>query len=220
MKHTIRLSDYPTIRLSDYPTIRKIILPLSAQLSKTLLILAFSITSLCGQQCILGDPSVFVGCDPVIQNMDAPGPFFVRIFVHVIRKDDGTGGITDEQVQEGIDFLHDAYDEHEIFFIWDCNIDNIPSSTWYYANSPLSGFFQSTPFNNHFNTSGINIYIFPDRPYPYATFEGLAKSSPGKACLVMGNYPLAPYQAFSRSHILSHEVGHCLGLLHTPPPYG
>lgn len=69
--------------------------------------------------------------------------------------------------------------------------------------------------NNNPHSDGIDIYLFPDHPSPNANGAGLAEDYGSTAFYVTGNYSLPPYGSRVKSHVLSHEIGHCLGLLHT-----
>jgi hypothetical protein len=162
------------------------------------------------------DPEFFVGCDPVLHQMDAQGPFILNIFTHAIRDNNGNGGVTYEQVETSVGYLNEVFNPEQIFFRWDCNVNDINNTTWFNTSSPSgSNFFseQNTAYTStrDAHPNGINIFIFPDQ---VNTGEGCAKL-PGKAMLVAGNYFDAPYPAFSRSKLIAHEMGHCLGLLHT-----
>lgn len=137
------------------------------------------------------------------------GPYFLRIYVHVIRRTDGTGGQTPEQVREALAYLDQDFNSHNIFFVWDCGIDYIDNDTYYNSSGT------SAIFNVNSNPNGIDIYFFRDQPAPGATGNGLAQNIGAKAFYVMGNFYNPPYGSLVRSHVTSHEMGHCLGLWHT-----
>jgi hypothetical protein len=137
------------------------------------------------------------------------GPYFLRIYIHVIRRTDGTGGQTPEQVREALAYLDQDFNPHNIFFVWDCEIDYIDNTFYYNSNGT------SAVFNVNSHTDGIDIYFFRDQPAPGATGNGLAQNIGAKAFYVMGNYWNPPYGSLVRSHVTSHEMGHCLGLWHT-----
>jgi len=109
--------------------------------------------------------------EPDIQNANAEGPYYLKIYVHVIRNSMGIGGQNDQDVQDAIDILHQDFNPHDIFFIWDCQIDYIDDDTWFIgpANNEI-GIFS---VNNNYD--GIDVYLFP----------AIANSQGGKANGVM-----------------------------------
>ena len=65
------------------------------------------------------------GDDPPLLNIYLPSgthfdPVYLRIYIHVIRDSDGKGGQSPENVIKALQRLEDAYNPHDIFFIWDC----------------------------------------------------------------------------------------------------
>ena len=135
------------------------------------------------------------------------GPYFIRLYVHVVRRNDGTGGYTPEEVRQALEILDQDFNPHNIFFVWDCDIDYIDSD-YYHDNIAISIYFQ----NPH--TDGIDIYLQPPHP-GLPGGQGRASGIPGERLYLFGSiggFPLA------LSHAFSHEVGHCLGLYHTHHP--
>ena len=110
-------------------------------------------------------------------------------------------------------YLDAAFNEHNIFFVWDCEVDEIKNSSLYVQVHPGLNFF--TDPNNNTHSDGIDIYLFPDHPSPNANGAGLAAGYGATAFYVTGNYWQTPYGSRVKSHVISHEMGHCLGLLHT-----
>ena len=51
----------------------------------------------------------------VLKTMSEQGPLYLRIYVHVIRKDDGTGGQSVPEVYEALSFLDLDFNPHNIF---------------------------------------------------------------------------------------------------------
>jgi hypothetical protein len=136
------------------------------------------------------------------------GPYLIRIYVHVVRRSDGTGGQTPENVREALSYLDQDFNPHGIFFVWDCEIDYIDSD-FYYAGAALSIFFQNA------NNDGIDIYLQPDEPTGAGPGQGRASGIPGDAFYIFGSFWNPPYNFLVRSHAISHEMAHCLGLYHT-----
>ena len=140
----------------------------------------------------------------------------VKIYVHVIRNTNGTGGQTINSVNQAITVLNQDFLSKRIAFDWDGNIDYINNST-YYAN-PLAGYSyptsQPTIFSINGHTNGIDIYLYDDSNTSYQ--GGLASGvGTDSAFLVSGRYWAPPYFSLTTSHVISHEMGHVLGLWHT-----
>ncbi len=137
--------------------------------------------------------------------------FCVRIYVHVLRKSNHTGGQSPTDVSLALSYLDSAFNPHKIYFVWDYQIDYIDDDSKYF--NPNAGIFN---INNH--TDGVDIYMYDDS-VGFLTWDGYGTSSQLKtAFLVSGfmedpatnkTYPLV------KSYILSHEMGHVLSLWHT-----
>ncbi len=54
-----------------------------------------------------------------------------RIYVHIVRRSDGTGGQSVEAVKEAISFLNNDFRPYNIYFTWDKSIDYIDSDILY-----------------------------------------------------------------------------------------
>lgn len=148
--------------------------------------------------------------------MAEAGPFYIRIYVHVIRKQDSTGGQTEDRVHQALAFLDNDYNQHNIFFIWDCLTDYINNDNYYYPE----GVGDSLIFNVNRHNNGIDIYLFPDALPVHLTGGGLAEGIGATAFFVAGNLsPLSPapppYVPLVPTSVMSHEMGHCLNLWHT-----
>jgi Secretion system C-terminal sorting domain len=138
------------------------------------------------------------------------GPYYMKIYLHVVRRTDGTGGQTPENVEEALDILGADFKPQNIFFVWDCEIDYIDDTDQY---NSIGNFwiYNYTP-----HVDGIDIYFFRDQNEPNPIDGGGAAQDFGsKAFWVMGNFYFPPYGSFVRSHITSHEMAHCLSLHHT-----
>ena len=135
----------------------------------------------------------------------------IRIFIHVIRKSNKTGGQSVDAVKQALKILQNDYAPFNISFVWDCAIDYIDDDSYYFNAENHSQIFNVNKFPN-----GINIYLFDDEPSGQGTGYGLANNLPGDAFLIFGNYWLPPYfPLLTNTHVISHEMGHCLGLFHT-----
>ena len=134
--------------------------------------------------------------------------YLLRVYFHVVRKSDGTGGHSSQDVHDSFNILNRDFNSHGIYFIWNGNIDYIDDSSKYYY--PDSYIFT---YNNH--QDGIDIYLYPDEvseDYTGGLANGVGNSS---ELYVGGKYWKSPYPSLATSHVVSHEMGHVLGLWHT-----
>jgi len=150
-----------------------------------------------------------VGNPAFLGGMNETGPFYLRIYVHIIRRSDGTGGQTEAQVREALGYLDRDFASHNIFFVWDCEIDFIDSDQLFNSSGT------SSVFSTNANPDGIDIYLFRDQNPGESGGNGLAAGYGAKSFYVFGNYWEPPFGSLTRSHVISHEMGHCLGLYHT-----
>lgn len=79
--------------------------------------------------------------------------YFLKIYFHVLRASNGTGGVSSSVVQQAFNMLNSDFNVYNIYFVWDGNIDYINNSSIYL--SPSNSIFT---VNNH--QDGIDIYIY------------------------------------------------------------
>ncbi len=157
------------------------------------------------------------GADPLTtQNLSnlSGGTHVIRIFLHIVRRDDGTGGLTTQEIATALDILKQDFEPHGICFSL-AGIDEIHSS-YYYNSFNTSKFYSLIQINNHPNA--IDVYLLGrDTPWGGGSGGGMASGIPGDALCVVGNGNSfnAPGVTLATSRVLSHEMGHCLGLYHT-----
>jgi hypothetical protein len=137
--------------------------------------------------------------------------YYIKIYMHVIRTDQGTGGQPVSRVNTAFSILEDDFDEFDIYFVWDGCIDYIDNTT--YASSPEG---DPSVFSVNAHNDGVDVYLFPDdNPNnPPVKGAGQANGIVSTAFYVSGNYRNSPYDAYVPSSVVSHEMGHCLGLFH------
>ena len=154
------------------------------------------------------------GCTDELKEINNPGPFYVRIYIHVIRRNDGSGGQTQEAIDEMLSILEEDFSPHSIFFIWDCEIDDVKNTTLY--NSLTNPGQTESIYSINPHLDGIDLYLFPDNPITGdPSLIGEARFSNPSAFIIGGTNPNEPYNSMVQSHAVSHEMGHSLGLLHT-----
>lgn len=136
--------------------------------------------------------------------------YVVRIFIHIIRQSNGTGGQTQSEVNTALSTLVSDYQSHNICFslfgIDEIKDDNTYNRTSFANDNNGDGKFDDFSPNSHPNA--IDIYLFANDKLNF----GLASNIPGTALVIGGS---AFGSNLASSHMLSHEVGHCLGLFHT-----
>lgn len=132
--------------------------------------------------------------------------YYLKVYFHVIRQTNGTGGQSYSNVTEAYNILNNDFNQHRIFFLWNGSVDYINASSFY--DEASSGIFLQ---NNH--QDGIDIYLFPDSNNEcMGLANGVGVSS---ELLVSGIYWKSPYPSLITSHVVSHEMGHVLNLFHT-----
>jgi|SRR5690606_16504681 len=96
--------------------------------------------------------------------------YCLKVYFHVIRKSDGTGGQSVSAVNQAFQILNQDYNPHNISFSWDNSIDYIDNTSHY--DSPSSSIFN---VNNH--QDGIDIYLYDDSVGGGGLANGVGNSS-------------------------------------------
>ncbi|MCC7467154.1 MAG: hypothetical protein IT261_12830, partial [Saprospiraceae bacterium] len=177
-------------------------------------------TCACDVVCLNGLGETMV-CGPYID--PAPGPYYVKLYLRFV--DAGPGSFEEPFGDRAATIwvnLKEAFSGHNIHFVpgfsgctGDQSFQVINSSIFpdlgdlTAFNALMTG---STNGVSHFNSDGINLYIFKDNIIPSA--PGHAFCLPSNYCYVGGKSPCCP-EPMSTTHTVSHEIGHCLGLVHT-----
>lgn len=134
-------------------------------------------------------------------------PVFIGITPHIVRRSDGSGGLSDTQLLDAIEYLNESYaDLNVTFFIAD-GIKYISNDTYFDFDSSQEG--QLTGENNVDNT--INIYFFNSLSSGASALCGYAYfPTTGRDHVMMANGCTT-----NRGSTLPHEIGHYLNLYHT-----
>jgi len=144
---------------------------------------------------------------------------YVPIKLHVVRRDDGTGGIELQNIWDNLCEMNETFNLHDIHFyvVPDINfIDNTDFYTWEYGGGEgdilMENYNVSKNVNCYFvgNVTGICGYAFFPGTGP--SHSGVPNSEGGmvliNGCIGLGN---STWQ---------HEMGHYMALAHTFEGYG
>ncbi|MFN8775533.1 MAG: hypothetical protein ACK5XV_02090 [Flavobacteriales bacterium] len=131
--------------------------------------------------------------------------YCLRVYMHVIRMSNGTGGQSVPAVNQAFQILQQDFQPHQIYFQWDGTIDYIDNDSYYNNSGPYI-----FSINNH--SDGIDIYLYHDQASPGGMANGIGNSS---EFYVSGSFWDPPYDGLVTSHVISHEMGHVLFLWHT-----
>lgn len=143
------------------------------------------------------------------QNRIAQNSYYLKIYVHIIRRSDGTGGYNAIDLDEILGYLDEAYNPHNIFFEWDDNIDFIDDDLWAAGPGVFFGDEAIYQVNNH--NDGIDIYLFPETAGGGSgRANGVGESSEFWVAGTRSGYGPA-----AKSTLIAHEMGHVLNLWHT-----
>lgn len=142
------------------------------------------------------------------------GPFYIRVYFHTVRNGAGFGGQTLAAAQQAFAILNANFNPHNIFFVWnDCALDFIDDNDLFNFNDNCADQDVQQLFATNAHADGIDIYLLDDGVFD----AGVAENIVGNALIVggTGGWQVPPFGAFVTSHVISHEMGHCLGLWHT-----
>mgnify|MGYP000170984430 CR=1 FL=1 len=137
--------------------------------------------------------------ETALQKMTAPPPYVFSIFVHILRNDDGSNAaMSDATLANNLQRMADYYRPHNICFTF-VGRDFIDNTTWNtnYMTSQIGALHAVNP-----HSDAIDIYVHRNN---FQGSGGNSYSIPSVFCSV----------AAPSSFNFEHEMGHCLGLLHT-----
>ena len=169
--------------------------------------LVLLISMYAGAQELCGTPSPRIIREPILQRnslVTAQESVCINVFFHIVRDNNGAGGINPNQLQNIMNKLSDYYTPFNIHFV-NLGYDYINNSNYQQIDSNTEASTLSG-VNNFSNM--INYYIVDSLwnvGGGYVT--GTAVSIPSNRLVIRKDNVL--------STTSSHEVGHCLNLLHT-----
>lgn len=145
----------------------------------------------------------FLGKSALIRTATNDNSYCLRVYFHVIRKTDGSGGQTVSEVNQAFQILNEDFNPHGISFSWNNTIHYIDDTSYY--NSPGASIYS---VNNDPNR--IDIYLFDDN---INAGGGGANGIGGSSEMyVFGSFEQSPFQSLITSRVISHEMGHVLFL--------
>lgn len=130
-------------------------------------------------------------------------PYYINIKPHIIRRSDGTGGLTLTELNDALDDINAAYASMEMIFDY-LQVDYIDDDE--YFNEVRGSEYEDLRLINAVSAA-VNIYFVPD-----LAFCGLASypNAPIQGVLIQNDCVGVPYEA-----TIVHEIGHHFWLLHT-----
>jgi len=154
----------------------------------------------------------FLGAIPPEQLKSTKGNYVVRVFVHFMRKSNGTGGETVATMNTALNILKNDFAPHKICF--SLAGTDIINNDYLYNQSGLNSVFSDADHNGKYDQvevytikNAINIFL-----WPADKLQASAVGIGGTSILIGGkDYGIK----LATSHVISHEMGHCLGLYET-----
>ncbi|MFT5822610.1 MAG: hypothetical protein ACI8ZM_003866 [Crocinitomix sp.] len=138
--------------------------------------------------------------------------FCVKVYVHVVRRSDGSGGQSDSDVAEAMGILDMDFNPYYIYFDWN-NVTYIDDTEAF--NNPAGNWLS---FADH--EDGIDIYLFDDLVVHPITGLGYGQTTgvgDDSKLMLTGHWygPDSTIFPLVTSRIISHEMGHVMFLWHT-----
>jgi len=167
-------------------------------ISIVLILIGVMQTGYCQSDCATTPSSAFYNNS---MNGAASGtyddPLVIRLYIHIVRQGNGSGGVNAINLQEQIEWLDELFQVHNLFF--DYCIQDVNCADCWISGTEGRNAIKELWVTNSLD-DGINCYLFP----PGFNQTGEAEDVGSKNCFSFVDYSGT-----------AHEIGHCLGLFHT-----
>lgn len=132
---------------------------------------------------------------------------YIAIAAHIVRRADGSGGLSEEQLISAIEYLNESYESMNMNFFLLGDINYIDSDGYYdFDSSQEAGITEDNNVEN-----AINIYFYNSLSSGSSSLCGYAYfPSTGRDHIMMANGCTV-----NQGSTLPHEVGHYFNLYHT-----
>ena len=161
--------------------------------------------------------------------VDYPGPYFVKVYVYVLKPDNPLVVQTEESVNKAFSILAADFAPHNIFFVRSCGmeyIDDFDNDDDYYHWSTYCELWGNPQYQHD---DGITLFFGPNAELEFDPNSswgidplggGLTNCIPGNQIWITGQWFVnpnssAPLPNVLETNVISHEMGHALGLWHT-----
>ncbi|MDF2857015.1 MAG: hypothetical protein K0Q87_2866 [Neobacillus sp.] len=132
--------------------------------------------------------------------VDINQPVCINVFFHIVRPDNGIGGLSQANLTVALDSLNRFFNRHGIY-LRSSGSDFINNSQLFDVDTETE---QNQLFNVNKTSNAIDIYFVNTLGYGTG---GVAQGITSKAFIVTNNH--------FNDHVPAHEMGHCLDLWHT-----
>lgn len=167
----------------------------------------------CGTEITPIEAAELVRLEPMYQaapQVARGEPHWVAVTMHIIRRSDGTGGLSPDSICEGMGDMNQMFTAAGIQFFMSQPINYIDSDAFYFDVNTLSEI--NVMRTTDWVPDTINIYFTPNLSYESGALCGIsAFTSSSVQSIAMRNSCMPP----TNHSTLSHEVGHYFNLYHT-----
>ncbi len=169
-----------------------------------------------GQNAFLSGDCHIVGPQKIANENVVPvdGDFHIKVYFHVISKDDGSARFPDSGIKELKAALDENFTPHGIYFHYDCDIRDIKNTELYDITIrwvSYNDFWEDV--ESYIEEDGINIFLKLTTGILKEGTDGLAGGI-GKNYFII-EADLENINGYPWESMIQHQMGHCLGLYHT-----